>query len=104
MVLALTGSFKELAVLGVIARFLQYIPTCLAAIVFRLRYRGQPRQGFTLPLGPVIPLATIGLCVWLLWASYDKNPERIHYGLIAVAAGVPLYFLAQWNKRREARG
>lgn len=101
VVLALTGSFKELAVLGVIARFLQYIPTCLAAIVFRRRYRDQPRQGFTLPFGPAIPIATIGLCVWLLVASYQKNPERLHYGLLAVAIGVPLYFLAQWNRQRE---
>ena len=104
VILALTGSFKELAVLGVIARFLQYILTCLAAIVFRRRYRNQPRQGFTLPFGPVIPLATIGLCIWLLAASYEKNPERLHYGLLAVAIGIPLYFVAQWNKKREARG
>jgi len=104
VILALTGSFKELAVLGVVARFLQYIPTCLAALVFRRRYKDQPRQGFTLPFGPVIPLATIGLCVWLLAASYEKNPERLHYGLLAVAIGVPLYFVAQWNRRREAEG
>lgn len=98
--LALTGSFKELAVLGVVARFLQYIPTCLAAIVFRHRYRNQPRHGFTLPFGPVIPLATIGLCVWLLVESYASNPERLHWGGLAVLIGVPLYFLARWNRRR----
>ncbi len=104
VVLALTGSFKELAVLGVVARFLQYIPTCLAAIVFRHRYRNQPRHGFTLPFGPVIPLATIALCVWLLVESYASNPERLHWGGLAVLIGVPLYALSRWNRRRAAAG
>lgn len=31
--LVLTGSFEQLAVMSVIARFAQYIPTCLSVIV-----------------------------------------------------------------------
>ena len=37
--LSLSGTFVELAVLGVVARFAQYIPTCLAVLVLRKRLR-----------------------------------------------------------------
>jgi amino acid transporter len=93
-VLAATGSFKELAVLGVVARVAQYIPTCLAVLV--LRRRGES-PGFRLPLGPVGPLLTVALCVWLL---VNTDPEKLWKGGVALLLGVPLYALARWNRGR----
>ena len=91
--LCLTGTFKELAVLGVIARFLQYIPTCIAVLVFRRR---MGRGGFILPGGPLIPVVTVALCVWLM---ANAAPDRLLWGLGAILLGVPLYFLARLRQR-----
>ena len=74
--LCLSGSFAELAVLGVVARFLQYIPTCFAVLVFRRRDPDNT-DGFRVPFGPVIPLVSIGLCVWLL---SETAPKRLLMG------------------------
>ncbi len=92
--LTLTGTFKELATLSVIARFVQYIPTCLAAIVLRRQDNEEP-DGFRLPFGPTLPMLTIGLCCWLL---ANTAPNKLLTGLAALAVGVPLYW---WRRRSE---
>lgn len=89
--LSLSGTFVELAVLGVVARFAQYIPTCLALLVFRKRDTERP-PGFRVPGGPVIPVVTILLCVALL---LNTDPSRLIKGGIALLVGVPLYFLSR---------
>ena len=89
--LAVSGSFKELAVLGVVARFAQYIPTCIAVLVLRKRDGGE-HTGFRIPGGPVVPLVTVALCFVLL---ANTDPSRLMKGGIALAIGVPLYFLAR---------
>ncbi|MDP6943283.1 MAG: APC family permease [Myxococcota bacterium] len=96
--LTLTGSFKELAVLSVVARFVQYLPTCLAVIVLRRR-EGTGGEGFRLPLGPTIPILTLGLCTWLL---VNTDPTRLAKGGIALLVGVPLYFLSRWSRSRSS--
>jgi amino acid transporter len=60
--ISLSGSFKELMVLSVVARFCQYIPTCIATIT--LRSRGA--APFTLPGGVIIPVLTVVACLALL--------------------------------------
>jgi len=88
-VLALTGSFKELAVLGVLARFVQYIATSLALFKFRALDKGTP-QGFRVPGGPVISAVTLLLIIWLM---ANVEPIKLAYGLLAMLVAVPLYFL-----------
>ncbi len=92
--LSLSGTFAELAVLGVMARFAQYIPTCIAVLVFRSRDTEVP-EGFRIPGGPVIPLVTVALCVLLLAYS---DPTRLLKGGIALLVGIPLYFLARRSR------
>jgi amino acid transporter len=89
--LSLSGTFVELAVLGVLARFAQYIPTCIAVLVFRHRDT-EPHDGFRIPGGPVIPLVTVVLCVLLL---ANTDPTRLIKGGIALLVGIPLYFLVR---------
>jgi amino acid transporter len=96
--LSLSGTFVELAVLGVLARFAQYIPTCIAVLIFRRRDTG-PTEGFRIPGGPTIPLLTVALCVLLL---ANTDPTRLAKGGIALLVGVPLYFLSRkagWSSR-----
>lgn len=99
VVLTLTGSFKELAVLGVVARFGQYIPTCLSVLVFRRRL-GRA-EGFNVPWGPVLPLATIAICLWLL---LNARPDRLLWGGAAILMGIPLYFLVRWRAGASSSG
>jgi amino acid transporter len=92
--LSLSGTFAELAVLGVLARFAQYIPTCIAVLVFRRRDT-EPYDGFRIPGGPVIPGLTVLLCVLLL---ANTDPTRLVKGGAALLVGIPLYFLARKNR------
>ncbi|MCA9668277.1 MAG: amino acid permease [Myxococcales bacterium] len=108
-VLSLSGTFKDLAILGVVARFVQYIPTCLAVLVLRRRDRqraesgggggGAARRGFRVPLGPVIPLTAVALCVWLI---ANTAPGKLLAGLAALVAGVPFFLWAEHRRRRGA--
>ena len=97
--LTLTGTFKELAVLSVVARFIQYLPTCLAVIVLRHREGPTSEGGFRLPLGPTIPVLTLVLCTWLL---INTDPSRLAKGGLALLVGVPLYGLSRWSRARRA--
>jgi len=85
--LCLSGSFTELAVLGVMARFLQYSPTCLAVLVLRHRDT-TAHDGFRVPGGSLIPLTAIGLCCWLL---FETPWARLKMGLYFVGFGCVLY-------------
>lgn len=83
---ALSGTFTQLAAISMVSRFAQYLPTCLAVLV--LRRRGA--AGFSVPLGPMIPLLASGACLWLLSKA---STVQLTWGLGALAAGVPLYYL-----------
>ena len=98
--LSLSGTFAELAVLGVLARFAQYIPTCLAVLVFRHRDT-EPPPGFRIPGGPIVPVITVLLCVGLM---ANTDPSRLIKGGIALLVGIPLYFVSRktdWSKTAE---
>ena len=63
--LSLTRSFVDLAVISVVARLAQYVPTCLAVLRLR-RLEGVAPTTFRAPFGPVVPWTAVGVCVWLL--------------------------------------
>jgi amino acid transporter len=64
--LALTGSFRELIVVATGAILLVYLGVCLSVIVMRRRY-GPPSAGqFRIPGGPVVPLLSSAVIIWLL--------------------------------------
>jgi amino acid transporter len=97
--LTIHGSFKDLAILGVVARFAQYIPTCLALLVFRKRdVRSTATKGFLVPGGQAIACLTVLLIIWLI---YETPVDDLKRGLIALAVGIPFYLLSRWNARPE---
>lgn len=95
ILLAASGTFEQLAVVSVVARFAQYVPTCLAVVVFR--WRGDPPGALTLPGGSAIPVITTVWCLGLLALA---PWERLAAGGLAVLSGVPAYFLLLRPDRR----
>jgi APA family basic amino acid/polyamine antiporter len=98
LTLALSGSFEELAVISVVARFSHYLPTCVAALVFRHRDRkaGRVEKGFRLPFGPTVPVLATLLCLALL---AQTEPGRLLAGAAAFALGIPFYLVFARRQR-----
>ncbi len=92
--IALSGSFTTLAMLSVVTRFAQYIPTCIAVLRFRKRFEGDEstKKNFKVPFGPIIPVAGVCICLWLL---ADQSLTKILVGLGAMVLISPLYFIAR---------
>jgi basic amino acid/polyamine antiporter, APA family len=72
--------------------------------LFVFRKRSGEAPVFRVPLFPVVPMAFLAMCVFMLWASVDylRNPQfgpkfgnLVLAGLIVMAVGIPLYFLAR---------
>jgi amino acid transporter len=94
---ALSGTFTQLAAISMVSRFAQYLPTCAAVIV--LRHRSGMPTGFRLPLGPFIPILAMAICAWLLSKA---TATQLYWGLGALAAGVPFFFLMKFLKPKPA--
>ncbi|CAM3683556.1 Serine/threonine exchanger SteT [Vibrio aerogenes CECT 7868] len=92
--IALSGSFAQLAMLSVVARFVQYIPTCLSVLVFRHRFSGnaEAQSSFKAPCGWLMPVVAVGLCLYLL---ADQPPVKIVVGLSFMALISPFFLMAQ---------
>jgi amino acid transporter len=89
LVLALTGSFVELAMLSVIARLVTYVGTAAAVPVLRLRMAGRP-GALELPGGVAIPLLALLLSLAFLASAEWSN---LLAGAAALAAGAVIYAL-----------
>ncbi|WP_299018321.1 APC family permease [uncultured Photobacterium sp.] len=92
--IALSGSFTTLAMLSVVTRFAQYIPTCIATLKFRKRFENDEstKNNFKVPFGPIVPVTGVCICVWLL---ADQSLTKILVGLGAMVLISPLYFIAR---------
>lgn len=93
--IALSGTFTELAAISTISRFTQYIPTCLAILVFRKRGM---KSTFRVPFGPVIPILAAIVAVWLLC---NANVRNLLIGLGAMIVIVPIYFIMKYYNKKH---
>lgn len=102
IILAMSGSFTVLASIGVIVRFIQYIPTCAAVLIFRKRdkAKGIKHDGFTIPFGPIIPSIALVISVLLLIKAGIANPQKIIFGLGGLVVVAPFY---KFSKARMER-
>ena len=87
VLLALTGSFVQLALLSVIARLFAYVATACAAIALQRRHPDRP-GALRLPGGPLIPIAAIVLSLALLASASVGN---LLMGGAALALGAVVY-------------
>ena len=94
----LSGSFEQLAELSVVFRFFQYIPTALAVIWLRKKDM-ENVPAFKLPFGPVIPIISIIVSIWMVAAA---NPINLVAGVIGVIVASILYVILNKNKMKQA--
>lgn len=87
LLLALSGSFVQLAMLSVVARLVTYISTALAVIVLQRRH-GDREQALRLPGGMLIPVAATLVAVGLLASA---SVENLVAGALALVAGALIY-------------
>ena len=87
LVLALTGSFVQLALLSVVARLATYLGTASALLVLQKRFAGKP-DALILPGGPLIPVLALAVSLVLLSATTWKN---LLAGAAALALGGLIY-------------
>lgn len=99
LLVAYSGNYQTLVAISVVSGFAQYIPTCLAVIVFRHTMKDKPRP-FKLPGGYTIPILALIFSVWLL--SHIPAFELIA-GFGALIIVLPFYFITGQYKRDLAR-
>jgi len=87
LVLALSGSFVQLALLSIIARLFTYIGTAAAVPVLRRRFRDRP-NAVRLPGGATIPLLALLLSLIFLSSTTLRN---LLAGVIALILGAIIY-------------
>jgi amino acid transporter len=72
--------------------------------LFVFRARGGEVPAFRVPLHPLVTLVFCAMCAYMLYSSIDyiRNPQfgpkfgnMVLAGLVVMAAGIPLYFLAR---------
>jgi len=89
----LYGTFTELIAISIICRFIQYISTCLA--VFALHQKGI-LFAFDKKWKIVFPLIGLMGIGWLLLLTPFT---QLLWGIGAIAAGIPLYFLQKFRNK-----
>lgn len=70
---AITGGFKQLAIISSASTLLIYLGVVLATIKLRKTNQGATEKTFRIPGGIFVPLLAIGVIVWLL--SHLTKPE-----------------------------
>ncbi len=95
--LALSGTFRQLAIMGVSGTMFVYLMTCFS--VLRLRRLGVAEAGtpFVIPGGPVVPIAASVLILYLLFSLEVK--ELLALGVL-LGAGV---LVSWWTQVRRPR-
>jgi APA family basic amino acid/polyamine antiporter len=85
--LAMTGTFKPLAILASVALLLVYLAICLAALKMR-RTGGRPAGAFRSPGGPIVPVVGAVAVLWLL--SHTTRSEAA--GLAVTVGAAAAYY------------
>jgi len=106
LVLALSGTFVTMALASAMTRLVIYVATCASTLRLRSpRFEGRVRPAtFTVPFGPVIPLAAIVIALTILIGATPTQIQSggVRSGAYAVLAGTVLYVIAVRSGRKVA--
>jgi amino acid transporter len=96
LALAFSGSFKDLAVLSVLARFTQYITTAIAVLMMTMQQHKDKRWTLSRARSYFIPIATLAASLWVMGQASYLEWLKV---MIAGGLGLPLLFLALYKER-----
>jgi len=98
LLFAISGEFKQLAIISSAATLLIYLGVVLATIKLRKTNSAMSEKTFHIPGGIIVPLLAIGVIVWLL--SHLTKPEFT--GIAIFIFVFSLIYLANkiWKKRK----
>lgn len=100
LLLMLTGTAEELAVLSAIARLATYMGTVASVPVLRRKMPQSPRT-IRLPGGDLIPILAFAICLLFLSAAEKKNWIG---GGIALAVGAVIYAIGPFRTAAPKKG
>ena len=83
-ILAVSAVFAQLAAFATLTRLLMYIGTCLS-VPFLRRKLPSTDGAFLLPGGPAIPIAALGVCIWMLGATTATQAAIVTAALLVGA-------------------
>jgi amino acid transporter len=95
---AISGGFKQLAILSTAATLLIYLGVVLATIKLRKNEPTTSEKTFRAPGGIITPLLAAGAIIWLL--SGLTKPEFMGLGIFILAFSV-IYLLMKLRKKRQ---
>jgi basic amino acid/polyamine antiporter, APA family len=94
--------FEAMVAYGLPVFWVFLLLTGITQFIFRARSGETP--AFRTPLYPVVPIAFLAMCAFMIWSSFDyvanspygpKFGALVLAGLIVMAVGIPLYFVAR---------
>ena len=85
--LALSGSFRQLAVLSSAGTLILYFICCCGVLMMRARNIATEGKPFIVPGGPVVPLLAVALIIYLLW-HLSAAELRYTFGFVAIVAAI----------------
>lgn len=97
-IVAVSGGFKELAIMANAVVLLIYLSVILATLKLRKKEKGKDAQIFRVPGGLIIPVIGITTILWLL-SSLDY--KEIISAFLFMAAVCLLYLIKRWTKRKS---
>lgn len=97
VLLLLGGNFRQLFSLAIFAEWLFYMVAASSIFVFRLRQPNAVRP-YRMFGYPVLPALFIAIAAVLLYYTFRGDWPNSFYGLLLIAAGVPVFY---WFKRRN---
>jgi amino acid transporter len=104
VLVAASGSFRQIAVLAVAGTLVLYMICCLGVLRLRAMKVAQGGTPFVVPGGPLVPIAAAAIIVWLL-STLALKEMIATAGVVAVAAAIYYAkFLTEGSRAGSAAG
>jgi APA family basic amino acid/polyamine antiporter len=99
ILLLFAGSFRQLFSLAIFAEWLFYLVSTTTVFVLRRREPNAPRPYRTWGY-PAVPALFVAAAAVLLYYTFTENIRNSAWGLLVIAAGVPIYAYFAWKRKQ----